>query len=669
MSEGLDLDGAVLELARRLGLAPEELQSLGAELESVVQDRVIPRSPSGEGRYLWVLRGKIAFAEFEPGTVPEPPKNAKKRITPTMQVCERVVALFEEDDVLADDHAEFGKSELGVRRELALFTAMNVVALAVPRAAMDALLEANPIAKARLQGWTDAALDRQLVLQMDGRAQLLDFYVKQGLEYAHEIKVIQTDKCIDCDECVLACEERHGISRIERFGPRVGLLQFTENCRSCHDARCIQVCNFDAISYDEGPHPEVVVYDNCVGCTKCAKSCPHDAIQMVDLPEVDIVELASKPKTMVAPGEEAAKPKKKAKRVANKCDHCLGYDDMACISACPTGAIIQISPRELFRSDRGEPERVERYFETSPFELGWAQARKGDGVRSMHALFALTAVGVALVFWTYLARRVGASMGPDQLLGWTPAPLTPVAGLLRWLGYAGAVMMVISAGYTTRLHIPGLRRLGGARAWFDLHVVFGLAGPALSLLHTDFHVFDLLARPLVVSLWWSVFLVVVSGLVGRFFYTAMPRLEAASARQKLELERGIDALADAWSAHTMSANLLAQFQKAQAKVGAAAERVDALSLGSALAELLRLQLGRWSARRGKSPFRGLANQELRSEALALVEARAALERRAAAHAVTKRLLSVWRVAHIGLTVLMFGLLAAHASIAIYATGW
>ncbi len=30
------------------------------------------------------------------------------------------------------------------------------------------------------------------------------------------------------------------------------------------------------------------------------------------------------------------KQKKKAKRIANKCDHCLGYSDLACISACPT---------------------------------------------------------------------------------------------------------------------------------------------------------------------------------------------------------------------------------------------------------------------------------------------------------------------------------------------
>lgn len=612
-----------------------------------------------------MIRGKVAFAEFEPGKVPAPPKNAKKRVTPVMQVAERVVALFEEGDVFLDDHAERARSEDGARRELALFSAMNVVSLSVPRDGLDGLLQADPSARDRLEAWSRTALDRQLILQMDGRQELLDFYVKEGFEYAHAIKVIQTDKCIDCDECVIACEERHGVARIERFGPRMGMIQFTHNCRSCHDARCIEVCNFDAIGYDDGPAPEVIIYDNCVGCTKCAKSCPHDAIHMVDLaPAVDVVQMARER------AEEDRKPKKKAKRIANKCDHCFGFDDMACISACPTGAIIQISPRELFGSEARGPDQVEGYFEPSAFELGWSKARRADGVRWMHALFVATGVLVAGAFWEYLARRSGWPIRPGSILGWD-GPLTPVSGLLRWLGYAGAGMMAVSAGYTLRLHVPGLRRLGGARTWFDLHVVFGLAGPALSLLHTGFAVFDPVARPLVVSLWWSVFLVVLSGLVGRFFYTAMPRLEAATDRHRAEVERGMSALDDAWSAHTMSANLLAQFRKAREKVGTVGGRVEAASLPGAVGELLRLHLARWFAagRLRRKTFGQIGNAEIRRQALALVEARAALERRAASHVVAKRLLSTWRAAHIALTVLMFVLLAAHVGIAVYATGW
>ena len=41
--------------------------------------------------------------------------------------------------------------------------------------------------------------------------------------------------------------------------------------------------------------------------------------------------------------------KKKPKRIANKCDHCGAYGDQACVSACQTGALIEISAYDLFR--------------------------------------------------------------------------------------------------------------------------------------------------------------------------------------------------------------------------------------------------------------------------------------------------------------------------------
>src|SRR5687767_15961394 len=39
----------------------------------------------------------------------------------------------------------------------------------------------------------------------------------------------------------------------------------------------------------------------------------------------------------------------KARRIANKCDHCAAYGDQACVSACPTGSLIEVSAYDLFR--------------------------------------------------------------------------------------------------------------------------------------------------------------------------------------------------------------------------------------------------------------------------------------------------------------------------------
>ncbi len=661
-----------------------------AEIHEHDQDRVIPRGGEGETEagYCFVVRGQVAFAEFERGKVPPPPANKKKRITPTMQVAKKVVALFDTGDFFTNEHASYARSEDGEKYDMALFTCINVVLLFIPRAKLDAIVARLPEVKDAIEIKAEEAYYRQTLLKLDDRADLLDLYVKQGFEYAKAIKVIQTDKCIDCDECVKACEDRHGVARIERFGPRMGLIQFTLNCRTCDDARCISACNFDAIAYDN--EDEVVVYDNCVGCTKCAKDCPHEAIRMVDIqsavPEgdIDLVAMAQegkeKPPTVIAKGEEKKNKKKKPKRIANKCDHCFGFSDMACITACPTGAIIQIDPRALFRRDGGLIERAERYFEPAPFEHGWAATTRSQGVWALLTLFVAATLLVMVCIWEVLARKVDPTMSlwrlaVDLTEGSMAAaslklPYTPVSGLGRWLGYIGAAMMTISALYTLRLHVPGLKRVGNSKIWFDFHVVFGLTGPILSLLHTDFSIFAVAERPLVTSLWWCVTFIVVSGIVGRFLYTWIPKLEASTQRERRKLDDGIQQVADQWASMTMSANVLAQFLKAQEKSevqpGGSDVGLWSFTVFLVKSEISRLK-GEWALR--TKTMGHMQNRKLRRTTLRLMSRRSVIERRMQFYDVAKRLLSQWRGIHIGVSIIMFVLLVAHMAISIYAVGW
>lgn len=692
-----DIGDDPIEALRRLdlfrGLTDSEMDRIAADAEVVriAQDRIVPRGGEGDEApaYYFVLKGQVAFAEFEQGKVPQPPKNKKKRVTPTMQVAHRVVAMFDVSEFFTNEHVSYARSDDGNKYDMALFTCVHCTMLKLPQSAMQSALENLPKVREAVEIKGEEAYYRQTLLKLDGRSDIFDFYVKEGFEYAKAIKIIQTDKCIDCDECVKACEDRHGISRIERFGPRLGLIQFTLNCRTCEDARCIDVCNFDAIGYDEDS--EVIVYDNCVGCTLCGKACPHEAIRMVDIkneaPEVDLVQLAKKdkPKTVIASGEEdtpKAKKKKKPKRIANKCDHCFGFSDMACITACPTGAIIQIDPRELFRRDGGLIDRADKYFETAPFEDGYAETTKVQGVWGMYALFIAATVAVLLCGWEFLARKLEPSLSVWKLfieivqgpLAASAVDLTfrAVTGFGRWMGYFGAGMMTISALYTLRLHVPGLRRIGNSKTWFDFHVVFGLAGPVLSLFHTDLNIFSPADRPLVFTLWWCVTGIVLSGIVGRFLYTAIPRMEATTEREKKKLDQGIQQVADQWASMTMSANVLAQFLKAQEK---SAERqnteTESMSAFGFIWFLFKSEVERITAEfalRFKT-MGDMRNKKLRRTTIRLMSRRSVIERRMQFYGLSKRLLAQWRGIHIGISIIMFVLLLAHMAISVYAVGW
>lgn len=668
-----------LDLFRSISAREREELSKIAEVHFLDQDRVIPRTADGSknSAYCFLAKGQVAFAEFRPGTIPEPPKNKKKRVTPTMQVAKRNITLFEVGDFFTDDHVSKMRDQEGERVEAALFTCVPCVLVKIPKRALDEVLKSVPHLSDAIAMRAEESYYRQSFLKLDDRSDIFDFYVREGFEYAKAIKVIQSDKCIDCDECVQSCEDRHGVSRIERFGPQIGLIQFTLNCRTCADARCISPCNFDAIGFDEEIE-EVVVYDNCVGCTLCAKACPHEAIRMVETAEppeeLDLVQLAKKsaknPGTIVAEGE-TKKKRKKPKRIANKCDHCLGYSDMACITACPTGAIIQIDPRALFRRDGGLIERADKFFDPQPFEIGLSHVFRAQGVRFMLGLFGVVGLLTLLSLWEYWAHKFEPNL---SLYAWLTSSVieadsfSSVRGFGRWMGYVGAVMMVVAALYTLRLNVPGLRRIGSSKTWFDFHIVFGLAGPVFALLHMDTKMFETYWVTLLV--WWPTFFVVVTGLVGRFIYTAIPKAELITSKDKRKLDDGIKEIADEWSSHTVSANVMNQFLKAQEKQE---EKEHDLEMGLwgftkffLNSELRRRQGVRELNERLLSQIK---NQNLRNTALKLMIRRAQVERRTQILGVARRLLTRWRAYHIGISIFMLVALLVHVAISIYITGF
>jgi hypothetical protein len=92
---------------------------------------------------------------------------------------------------------------------------------------------------------------------------------------------------------------------------------------------------------------------------------------------------------------------------------------------------------------------------------------------------------------------------------------TPGSDLGYYMGVVGGSMMLALLLYPLRKHLRFMQILGPIRHWFRLHMLFGIGGPLLILLHSKFHIGSLNAGVAM----FCMLLVAGSGVIGRFIYT------------------------------------------------------------------------------------------------------------------------------------------------------
>jgi hypothetical protein len=103
-------------------------------------------------------------------------------------------------------------------------------------------------------------------------------------------------------------------------------------------------------------------------------------------------------------------------------------------------------------------------------------------------------------------------------MGWlnhTQAVWTAESGWGYWFGIVGGSMMLLLLLYPMRKRLNFMSKWLTVKFWFRLHMVFGVLGPVLIMMHSSYHIGSLNGQ---VAL-YSMLLVAISGLFGRYFYT------------------------------------------------------------------------------------------------------------------------------------------------------
>jgi hypothetical protein len=136
---------------------------------------------------------------------------------------------------------------------------------------------------------------------------------------------------------------------------------------------------------------------------------------------------------------------------------------------------------------------------------------------------------------------VVAGYGYDYYtLGALQRPFSPKHEILRpsgtigiKLGMFGVLMFFLIYLYPLRKKWGWLGRQGNSRHWLDFHVVLGATAPIIVAFHSCFKFGNIAGMA-----FWSMLMVTLSGFVGRYLYSQIPRgLSAAELSRKEMLDR------------------------------------------------------------------------------------------------------------------------------------
>jgi hypothetical protein len=227
-------------------------------------------------------------------------------------------------------------------------------------------------------------------------------------------------------------------------------------------------------------------------------------------------------------------------------------------------------------------------------------------------------------------------------------PSSPIGHGIGILGFL--LMLATETLYSLRKHSRRLARWGSMQTWLSVHIFTGIVGPYMVFLHTGWQFAGLAG---VTMLFTAV--VVASGFIGRYIYTAVPRTPAGIMVEAAELEiaiRQAETQLQAWTTvHPERLRLLAdQFGKLPAMSSHRSMDV----LGRTFSEINFRR--RW---RHEISSLDAATRRQTASLEQLIRRRRTLQRQMDSLKTVRRLMAFWHTIHVPLGAALFAAAILH----------
>jgi hypothetical protein len=268
--------------------------------------------------------------------------------------------------------------------------------------------------------------------------------------------------------------------------------------------------------------------------------------------------------------------------------------------------------------------------------------------------------GVTLCYLPYYA--LGVSGRARHVLHPLLGPSGPV-GIS--FGVVGAAFFLFMWFYPIRKRLPALRRAGNPATWLQLHIWVGLSLPLVVAVHSSWRFAGLIGLG-----YAAMTLVVLSGIVGRYLYSHIPRRqngleltreEVASERRalltRIAAATGLDP--------TEVGRTLHPRPEPGARNGLAGTLVRLMA-----GDLRRNRSMRELARRWSQPRPGLPAPDPRAlaETVRLARREVVLGQQVQMLEATHRVFAWWHVAHLPVAITAFLAILVHVGVAVLVGG-